>query len=84
MLFSLVSPEKIVFTGEVDQIDVSGSGGDFGVLDHHAPFMTSLRPGRVILRWKDKPDQTFTIAGGFAEVTPHECVILADATEPEN
>ena len=43
--FDLVSPEKLLFSGEVDQVDVPGSEGDFGVLAGHAPFVTTLRPG---------------------------------------
>ena len=43
--FELVSPEKLVFSGEVEQVDVPGAEGDFGVLAGHAPFVTTLRPG---------------------------------------
>ena len=45
--FSLVSPEREVYVGEVDQVDAPGSEGDFGVLAGHAPFMTALREGFV-------------------------------------
>ena len=45
--FSLVSPERELFSGEVDQVDAPGSEGDFGVLAGHAPFMTTLKEGRV-------------------------------------
>ena len=81
MLLSLVSPEKIVFTGDVEMIVIPGAKGDFGVLNHHAPFMTMLRQGAVTLYQNGKPDQVFSITGGFCEVTPEGCVVLADGVE---
>ncbi len=46
-LFSLVSPERELYAGQVNQVDAPGSEGDFGVLPGHAPFMTALREGDV-------------------------------------
>ena len=51
--FNLVSPEKLLFSGEVDQVDVPGSEGDFGVLAGHAPFVTTLRPGILTIYRED-------------------------------
>ena len=76
--FSLVSPEKELFSGEVDQVDAPGSEGDFGVLEGHAPFMTSLREGRVVVH-NGGQTSAFTIAGGFADVTPAGLTILAES-----
>ncbi len=81
MLLSLISPEKVVFTGDVEMIVIPGAKGDFGVLNHHAPFMTMLRQGPVTLYQNGKPDQIFNITGGFCEVTPEACVVLADSVE---
>ena len=53
--FSLVSPEREVFNGLVDQVDAPGVEGDFGVLADHAPFMTALREGSVIPRGGSSP-----------------------------
>ncbi len=50
--FNLVSPEKLLFTGEVTQVDVPGAEGDFGVLAGHAPFVTTLRPG-ILTMYRD-------------------------------
>ena len=47
--FDLVSPEKLLFSGEVEQVDVPGSEGDFGVLAGHAPLVTTLRPGILVI-----------------------------------
>ncbi len=79
--FSLVSPEREVFSGEVDQVDASGSEGDFGVLAGHAPFMTTLRPGRVTVL-NNGERIAYEVQGGFAEVTPEGLTILAEKAEP--
>jgi len=75
--FSLVSPEREVFSGLVDQVDAPGSEGDFGVLAGHAPFMTALREGRVSIR-DGAVVRVFDIEGGFADVTAQGLTILAE------
>ena len=75
--FSLVSPERELFSGEVDQVDAPGSEGDFGVLAGHAPFMTTLKTGRVKV-FNDGRTQVFDVEGGFADVTPEGPTILAE------
>jgi F-type H+-transporting ATPase subunit epsilon len=79
MRLSLISPEKVVFTGDADMIVIPGAKGDFGVLDRHAPFMTMLRKGPVTLYQNGQESQIFTISGGFCEVTPEGCIVLADS-----
>ena len=79
--FSLVAPERELYAGEVDQVDAPGAEGDFGVLFGHEPFMTTLRPGEVVVR-DGASRRVFTIQGGFADVTPESFTILAEsATE---
>jgi F-type H+-transporting ATPase subunit epsilon len=75
--FSLVSPERELFSGEVDQVDAPGSEGDFGVLAGHAPFMTTLKQGRVKV-FIDEETRVFDVVGGFADVTPDGFTILAE------
>ena len=75
--FSLVSPERELFSGEVDQVDAPGTDGDFGVLAGHAPFMTTLREGRVKV-FADSRVIAFDVQGGFADVTPEGLTILAE------
>jgi F-type H+-transporting ATPase subunit epsilon len=75
--FSLVSPERELFSGDVDQVDAPGSEGDFGVLAGHAPFMTTLKEGRVKV-FNDGETLTFEVRGGFADVTPDGLSILAE------
>jgi F-type H+-transporting ATPase subunit epsilon len=75
--FSLVSPERELFSGSVDQVDAPGSEGDFGVLAGHAPFMTALKEGPVRVH-NDGTVKTYEVRGGFADVTPEGLTILAE------
>ena len=75
--FSLVSPERELFSGDVDQVDAPGAEGDFGVLAGHAPFMTTLKEGRVKV-FNDGKTLAFDVRGGFADVTPDGLTILAE------
>ena len=75
--FSLVSPERELFSGLVDQVDAPGSEGDFGVLAGHAPFMTALKEGQVRVH-NDGRITTYDVRGGFADVTPEGFTILAE------
>ena len=76
--FSLVSPERELFSGAVDQVDAPGAEGDFGVFAHHAPFMTALKAGRIRVV-NDGAVKVFEIEGGFADVTPDGFTILAES-----
>jgi F-type H+-transporting ATPase subunit epsilon len=78
--FSLVSPERELYSAEVDQVDAPGAEGDFGVLAGHAPFMTALREGAVTVK-DGSAARVFTIKGGFADVTPDGLTILAEHAE---
>jgi F-type H+-transporting ATPase subunit epsilon len=79
--FDLVSPEKLLFSGEVTQVDVPGSEGDFGVLAGHAPIVTTLRPGILII-YGERDALRIVIDGGFAEVGPAGLTVLADMAVP--
>jgi F-type H+-transporting ATPase subunit epsilon len=75
--FELVSPDKISFFGEVDQVDVPGSEGDFGVLAGHAPLIALLRPGLMTV-YSGGEQTKLVVLGGFAEVGPDGLTVLAD------
>ena len=77
LFFSLVAPERELFSGEVDQVDAPGSEGDFGVLAGHAPFMTALKEGPVTV-WNGGQSTVYQVRGGFAEVTAQGLTILAE------
>ena len=79
--FDLVSPEKLLFSGEVDQVDVPGSEGDFGVLAGHAPNVSALRPGIMIVHVGGQA-QRMIVLGGFAEVSADgRLTVLADLAD---
>ena len=78
MQFELVTPEASAAQIEATMVVVPGAEGDMGVLENHAPTVTSLRPGVVSVTGSDG-DAGFFVPGGFAEITNERCVILAEA-----
>ena len=83
--FDLVSPESLIFNDEVGMIIVPGKDGDFGVLPGHSKVMSSLRPGRVMVYGEDKNLlKSFFVSGGFAEVNPEKCIVLAESVDDIN
>ncbi|HET7884696.1 MAG TPA: F0F1 ATP synthase subunit epsilon [Bradyrhizobium sp.] len=75
--FDLVSPEKMAFSGEVDQVDVPGAEGDFGVLAGHAPVVAAIRPG-ILTVISGGSKQKIIVLGGIAEVSDKGLTVLAD------
>ena len=75
--FDLVSPEKIAFSGEVDQVDVPGLEGDFGVLAGHAPFVAAVRPG-ILTVTTGTTRQKIIVLGGLAEISEKGLTVLAE------
>jgi F-type H+-transporting ATPase subunit epsilon len=76
--FNLVSPEKLLFSGEVDQVDVPGSEGDFGVLARHAPLIATLRPAGMITVYAGGRIERLGVNGGFANLNLQALTILAN------
>lgn len=76
--FSLVSPAKELFSGEVDHVIAPGSDGEFGVLVNHAPLMTTLRNGVVRVLEGDTVKMRIFVRGGFADITSAGLTILAE------
>jgi F-type H+-transporting ATPase subunit epsilon len=74
--FDLVSPENLVFSGEVEHVVVPGTEGEFGVLAGHAPMIAMLKPG--ILKILGPEERRIMVVGGFAEVNPDGLTVLAD------
>jgi F-type H+-transporting ATPase subunit epsilon len=79
--FDLVSPEKLLFSGDVDQVDVPGSEGEFGVLADHAPLVATLKPG-ILTIFESGKALRVVVFGGFAEVSPQGLTVLADNAVP--
>ena len=83
--FDLVSPEQLVFNDKAGMIIVPATEGDIGVLPGHSKFLSSLRPGRVMVYGEDKHLlHSFFISGGFVEINPEKCIVLAEEVEEMN
>jgi F-type H+-transporting ATPase subunit epsilon len=80
--FELVSPEKLLFSGTVEAVVVPGTEGEFTVLKDHAPVISSMRPGIVVIDETPSTKQQLYVRGGFAEVGPSGLTILADQALP--
>lgn len=77
LTFSLVSPERELFSGDVDQVDIPGSEGDMGIFPDHSPVMAAIRTGAVTVY--DNGTQTvYFVQGGFVDVTPEGLTVLAE------
>ncbi|MEI8144366.1 MAG: F0F1 ATP synthase subunit epsilon [Alphaproteobacteria bacterium] len=79
--FDLVSPERQLFSGPVEQVVVPGTDGDFGVLAGHAPFVAAIRPGILTVHGSGQPQRLF-VRGGFAEVSGSGLSVLAETAVP--
>ncbi|MFY9625139.1 MAG: F0F1 ATP synthase subunit epsilon [Rhodoplanes sp.] len=80
--FELVSPERLMFSGEVSQVDVPGEEGDFGVLAGHAPMIATIRPGVLTIHSEQTAPMMIVVRGGFAEVGPGGVTVLAQEVVP--
>jgi F-type H+-transporting ATPase subunit epsilon len=81
--FEFVSPERVLFSGDVDQVDLPGAEGDMGIFARHAPLVTALRPGIVTI-YNGGTREPVVVIGGFAEVSPAGLTILADRAMPRD
>ena len=80
--FDFASPEKLLFNDEVGMIIVPGKDGDIGVLPGHSKLLSSLRSGRVMVYGEGKQLlKSFFVSGGFVEVNPEKCIVLAEEVE---
>ena len=76
--FELVSPERLLLSVQADMVVVPGAEGDFGVLPRHAPLVSSVRSGVISVHDAGQVTERIFVAGGFAEVTPERCTVLAE------
>lgn len=76
----VVTAEREVFSDDVDEVIVPGVEGQLGILPHHAPLMTTLLPGELLIK-KGGEEFYLAISGGFIEVRPDRIIVLADAAE---
>ncbi|NJL08308.1 MAG: F0F1 ATP synthase subunit epsilon [Methylacidiphilales bacterium] len=80
--FDLVSPEKLVFSGQVEHVVVPGADGEFGVMAGHAPVISTLKPGRLTILAAGQPPRYMFVRGGFAEARPDGLTVLAELAIP--
>jgi F-type H+-transporting ATPase subunit epsilon len=76
----IVTAERIVYSAEVDAVIAPGVEGQLGILPHHAPLMTILQAGELVVR-KGGQEEIMAISGGFLEVRPDRVIVLADQAE---
>jgi F-type H+-transporting ATPase subunit epsilon len=79
VLFELVTPMVLAVSEDVDMVVVPGVDGDFGVLPGHTPVLTTIRPGVINMYTESKVTKSLFVEGGFAEVNPQGCIVLAEA-----
>jgi F-type H+-transporting ATPase subunit epsilon len=78
----IVSPTKLVLSRAVDMVVMPGYEGDIAAMEKHAPMIILLRGGVITLHEGGQPTDRFFVGGGFAEITPDRCTILADDAVP--
>jgi len=81
LTFSLVSPERELFAGDVDQVDIPGTEGDMGIYPNHSPVMAAIRTGAITVH-VDGGETQYFVQGGFADVTPDGLTVLAEQAIP--
>ena len=78
----VVSPEKLLLSRDVDMVVIPASEGDLGVLPNHAPMIVLLRGGTIAITEGGRVTDRLFVSGGFAEITPERCTVLADEAIP--
>lgn len=82
LTFELVAPERLIVSRPVGMVTVPGEEGDFGVLAGHAPMVSTLRTGVIEIQDDGAVTDRIFVAGGFAEVSPERCTVLAEEAVP--
>lgn len=80
--FELVSPERLLLSASVSEVVIPGSEGEMTVMANHAPTMAVIRPGVVSVKTADGKAERYVVFGGFADILPSGCTLLAEAAVP--
>ncbi|MGG7516939.1 F0F1 ATP synthase subunit epsilon [Allorhizobium undicola] len=80
--FELVSPERLLISEKVSEVVIPASEGEMTVMAHHAPTMTTIKPGVVSVKFASGKAAKYVVFGGFADVTPNGCTLLAESAVP--
>ncbi len=78
MRLEIITPEKELFSGEAKSVSLPGMGGGLGILDNHAPLITVLKQGQVVIKDESGTESTFDVNGGVVEVQNNVVLILAE------
>ena len=77
--FELVSPERLLVSEQVESVVIPGAEGEMTVMAHHAPVMTTIKPGVVTLKTAGGKEERYVVFGGFADIVPAGCTLLAES-----
>lgn len=77
--FELVSPERLLVSEEVESVIIPGADGEMTVMARHAPVMSTIKPGVVTVKPVSGAEQRFVVFGGFADILPEGCTLLAES-----
>ncbi|KXF76310.1 ATP synthase F0F1 subunit epsilon [Paramesorhizobium deserti] len=77
--FELVSPERLLLSAEITEVVIPGSEGYLTVMARHAPLMSTIKPGVIRVRQPDGKEDSYVVFGGFADISPEGCTILAES-----
>ena len=77
--FELVSPERLLVSEQVESVIIPGTEGEMTVMARHAPVMTTVKPGVVTVKPVSGPEQRYVVFGGFADILPEGCTLLAES-----
>lgn len=80
--FELVSPERLLVSEQVESVVIPGSEGEMTIMAHHAPVMTTVKPGIVTVNLPGGESERYVVFGGFADVVPSGCTLLAESAMP--
>lgn len=80
--FELVSPERLLVSEQVESVVIPGSEGEMTVLANHAPTMTTIKPGVVVVKTVAGREDRYVVFGGFADILPTGCTLLAESAMP--
>ena len=81
MQFQLITPEKIFYSGNITEVVVPGEDGEFGVLEGHAPTISTLKPGVVTIQTSEGETHKVAVLGGVAEAISERCSVLAEVAK---
>jgi F-type H+-transporting ATPase subunit epsilon len=80
--FELVSPERLLVSESVESVVIPGTEGEMTVMANHAPVMATIKPGVVTVKPVSGPEQRYVVFGGFADILPDVCTLLAESAVP--